>query len=63
MSKAPWTPNGMAAALRAVSFTGHLGSIPSQGADNSLNNKNGTHRIKQKAVRRRNRNLERADER
>ena len=34
MSKAPWKPNGVATALSAVSFTGHLGSIPSQGADN-----------------------------
>ena len=41
MSKAPWKPNGMAIALRAVSFTGHLGSIPSQGADKPiLNNTN-----------------------
>ena len=31
----------MATALSAVSFTGHLGSIPSQGADKShLNNNN-----------------------
>ena len=35
MSKAPWSLNGRATALRAVVFADPLGSIPSQGADNS----------------------------
>ncbi len=35
MSKAPWSLNGRATALRAVVFADPLGSIPSQDADNS----------------------------
>lgn len=35
MSKAPWSLKGRATALRAVVFADFLGSIHSQGSDNS----------------------------